>query len=88
MATHTTNTPNTFDTLCPDCGEHAVFEYTNHPLPSTVVCDACGWTGEDYNPEAYADDPMDGDHASALASVGWGTDEDYGCFDGGGDDWF
>lgn len=29
------------------------------------------------------DDPMDGDAASALASVGWGTDEDYGSF---GDD--
>lgn len=26
------------------------------------------------------DDPMDGDHASALASAGWGMDEDYGCF--------
>ena len=24
---------------------------------------------------------MDGDHESALASVGWGTDEDYGGFD-------
>lgn len=23
-------------------------------------------------------DYMDGDHASALASAGWGTDEDYG----------
>jgi hypothetical protein len=23
------------------------------------------------------DDSMDGDHASALASVGWGVDEDY-----------
>jgi len=23
-------------------------------------------------------DIMDGDHASALASAGWGTDEDYG----------
>lgn len=23
---------------------------------------------------------MDGDHASALASAGWGTDEDYGAF--------
>lgn len=23
------------------------------------------------------DDSMDGDHATALASVGWGTDEDY-----------
>ena len=25
------------------------------------------------------DDDMDGDNASALASAGWGTDEDYGC---------
>lgn len=25
------------------------------------------------------DDSMDGDHESALASVGWGTDEDYGA---------
>lgn len=23
---------------------------------------------------------MDGDHASALASAGWGTDEDYGYY--------
>ena len=27
------------------------------------------------------DDSMDGDHASALASAGFGTDEDYGCYD-------
>lgn len=26
----------------------------------------------------YFDDSMDGDAGSALASVGWGTDEDYG----------
>ena len=30
------------------------------------------------------DDSMDGDEASALASAGWGTDEDYGHF---GDDY-
>lgn len=29
--------------------------------------------------DAY-DDSMDGDAASALASAGFGTDEDYGCF--------
>jgi len=28
---------------------------------------------------------MDGDHESALASCGWGTDEDYGYY--GDDDW-
>ena len=27
------------------------------------------------------DESMDGDHESALASAGWGTDEDYGLFD-------
>lgn len=32
----------------------------------------------------WFDDSMDGDHASALASAGWGTDEDYGYF---GDDY-
>jgi len=37
----------------------------------------------DYDYDDY-DDSMDGDHESALASCGWGTDEDYGCY---GDDW-
>ena len=27
-----------------------------------------------------ADDSLDGDAESALASAGFGTDEDYGCF--------
>lgn len=30
-------------------------------------------------------DSMDGDHESGLASAGWGTDEDYGCFGGNED---
>ena len=33
------------------------------------------------------DDSMDGDHESALASAGWGTDEDYGSYDDDGGDW-
>ena len=28
----------------------------------------------------HYDESMDGDHASALASIGWGTDEDYGYY--------
>ena len=28
------------------------------------------------------DESMDGDHDSAMVSIGWGTDEDYGCFGG------
>jgi len=31
------------------------------------------------------DDSMDGDFDSAMASAGFGTDEDYGCY--GGDGW-
>lgn len=33
---------------------------------------------EDSLAESGYYEDMDGDHASALASVGWGTDEDYG----------
>jgi Fe-S oxidoreductase len=35
------------------------------------------WQFRSYEPDPL-DDQMDGDHASALASAGWGTDEDYG----------
>lgn len=38
---------------------------------------------EFYEPE---DCPLDGDAESALASCGWGTDEDYGGY-GGDDEW-
>jgi len=34
---------------------------------------------EVYHEEEYDyDDSMDGDHDSAMASAGWGTDEDHG----------
>lgn len=26
------------------------------------------------------DDSMDGDHDSCMRDIGWGTDEDYGCY--------
>ena len=38
-----------------------------------------------YDDDYDYDDSMDGDHESALASCGWGTDEDYGYY--GGDEW-
>jgi hypothetical protein len=48
----------------------------------TVVNDRLNSEGD----EQYDfDDSMDGDHASALASAGFGTDEDYGYY--GGDDY-
>lgn len=39
--------------------------------------DFYGVDGED---EGDCDDSMDGDHESALASAGFGTDEDYGYY--------
>lgn len=36
---------------------------------------------EEFAVEEDFDDSMDGDHASALASCGYGTDEDYGGYD-------
>lgn len=47
---------------------------------------ASGFDGEVEVEPVYIDpteddaDDMDGDHESALASAGWGTDEDYGCY--------
>lgn len=35
---------------------------------------------EDADRDYEYDDPMDGDHDSAMASAGWGTDEDYGYY--------
>jgi hypothetical protein len=37
-------------------------------------------------PELLPGEDMDGDHASALASAGMGTDEDYGYYGGEGDE--
>ena len=37
----------------------------------------------DETTEHNYDDSMDGDHQSALASCGWGTDEDYGSYGDG-----
>ena len=46
------------------------------------------WDDDDYDEDDDdEDDPcdMDGDHDTAMTSIGWGTDEDYGCF-GASDD--
>jgi hypothetical protein len=63
-------------------------EFTPTPFDYVDVLVATGEASEldfvdhdDYEPDYY-DDSMDGDHASALASAGFGTDEDYGCFGG------
>ncbi len=45
-------------------------------IPVQMVTDALATMG--VGDGADYDDSMDGDAASALASAGWGTDEDYG----------
>lgn len=52
-----------------------------YEVPLSWVDDVC-LEMMNYPQDSY-DDSMDGDAGSALASVGWGTDEDYG---GGYDD--
>lgn len=72
-------------------------QYPQHPNPVLMArfnnrVAAIEWvmyiSGESEDEDAPPDDiddSMDGDHQSALASAGWGTDEDYGGYDDYGD---
>jgi hypothetical protein len=64
---------------CEVCGN--VIQEEGGEGENGLLCRDCAEQGD---PDGVVDDSMDGDHGSALASAGWGTDEDYGCF--GGDD--
>jgi hypothetical protein len=80
---------------CTACGQEH-FDVCGHepgcPYGDDVVhesdFDACLPVSTPGNNDGYVepDDPMDGDHESALASAGFGTDEDYGLFDSGDDE--
>ena len=50
-----------------------------HEVPFEWVDNVAAEMAEQYN------DSMDGDFDSAMASAGYGTDEDYGCY--GADDY-
>lgn len=71
--------------LCPTCGSPHTFVLDNDGCddePTFHSCEECGTEfGEDCGDMEPSED-MDGDHESALASCGWGTDEDYGCYGG------
>ena len=63
--------------------------------PGSFLADISRYYGDDqylhFDPreeggENLYDDSMDGDAESALASAGWGTDEDYGGYGGGEDE--
>lgn len=56
------------------------------PMPVERVYEALADLRDQIDEEesgAVFDDSMDGDHQSALASCGWGGDEDYGYFGDG-----
>ena len=82
---------------CPQCnGNSEVLGQLGNLVH--LRCRNCGWQdscdapefygegdddGQDYEPD---DAPWDDDRfadGEALASAGWGTDEDYNCFDSG-----
>lgn len=69
--------------------ERAAWEGEDEPeddRPDDPECEGCDCLDGCEGCVAWElDESMDGDHASALASAGFGTDEDYGSF--GGDDW-
>jgi hypothetical protein len=73
---------------CDGCGN---FKYgmmihaagaTGRCCPVLFLCGLCrGEKIDDVeDSEEDYDESMDGDHDSAMASAGWGTDEDYGYF--------
>lgn len=51
-------------------------------IPEDMVIAALDGFDENIDDDSYDEfnDNMDGDFDSAMASVGFGTDEDYGCF--------
>jgi Zn ribbon nucleic-acid-binding protein len=72
------------DTTCPVCGSDDVEFAHDEDNLACLVCVDCDheWPAppgyEDEDEREY--DNMDGDHESALASAGFGNDEDYGSF--------
>lgn len=66
-------------------------DHFDHGREESHVAECCGRFDRDCDCHEEADEPdqflSDAEaDADALASAGWGTDEDYGCF--GGDDGF
>jgi hypothetical protein len=62
-------------------------DFENDFEPEGIAEDAvCGAGWNDENRFEGDDCPLDGDAESALASIGWGMDEDYFHGDMGGDE--
>jgi hypothetical protein len=62
---------------CPDCHGGALVR--SEGVPGYWFCPLCyGGHGDDVPLDGFPDDALDGDATTALASAGFGTDEDYG----------
>jgi len=77
-----------FLAMCQECfGEQPTLRETfagdYEDTDGTLVLQVLDDESDDYDDG----EAMDGDHDSAMASCGWGTDEDYGCYNSGDDDW-
>ena len=69
------------DYPCCGCGP-LTSEVEDGELPEgNIGDDMSEFDGDQHEGADEPDDGMDGDHASALASAGFGTDEDYGGYD-------
>jgi rubredoxin len=66
---------NPDDITCPTCGSDDL-DLTDDELG--CECAECGHVWDVSDEDEDFSDPMDGDHESALASAGLGTDESYG----------
>jgi hypothetical protein len=70
----------TFDAIAQAFG--VSYDMVAQIVETAIEDDPSFFDDADVDPTEYDyqyDDSMDGDDASALASAGWGTDEDYGA---------
>jgi hypothetical protein len=66
----------TFDAIAQ--AHNVSYDMVAQIVETAIEDDPSFFDDADVDPSEY-DDSMDGDDASALASAGWGTDEDYGA---------
>ena len=69
----------TFDAIAQAFG--VSYDMVAQIVETAIEDDPSFFDDADVDPIEEYDDSMDGDTASALASAGWGTDEDYGAFE-------
>lgn len=69
--------------ICPICGEYEVGTFDGCEEYCSLTCEGVAYGDEDG--EQYWPGLMD--DGDALASAGWGTDEDYGSYGDDAGEW-